>query len=125
MVKILIVSSEADIRLVSRLVLEKAYPDYLVYTAEDGEDAMATAEKTMPDLVFILGCNSIGKIDGLTLCKLLRESPRTQKTKIAVASASGTRMMVPALISGASSFIVMPFDPRELAKTTKELLEEA
>lgn len=122
MVKILVVSSDRDISRAARLILEMACPDWLVYSAEDGEDAMATAERTMPDLVFILGCNSLPKIDGLTLCKLLRESPRTENAEIALGSAAGDRMTEPARLSGASLFIPMPFAPEQLVKTAKELL---
>ncbi|MEO1281700.1 MAG: response regulator transcription factor, partial [Pseudomonadota bacterium] len=90
--------------------------------AADGKMALAFFRKTRPDLVIL--DVMMPKLDGLALCKMLRdESPAVP---ILILSARDTEVdRVIGLEQGADDYLVKPFGPRELVARVKSLLRRA
>ena len=72
--RILIIEDEPDITEVLKYNLEKNH--YQVATAGTGEDGLAAARDTLPDLVLL--DLMLPGIDGLEVCRKIREDPRTR-----------------------------------------------
>jgi CheY-like chemotaxis protein len=99
---ILIAERDQNVRALQRYFLEKA--DLTVEFVDDGEAALERAQSILPTLVVteIL----IPKIDGLTLCRRLREDPATSGIPVVVFSilAAAAR----AAEAGAHAFLRKP-----------------
>ena|SRR5215207_40654 len=100
---ILIAERDQNVREMQRFFLEKE--GFTVEFADDGEAALERARLALPSLVVteIL----IPKIDGLALCRRLREDPLTQHIPVVVFSilAAAAR----AGEAGAAAFLRKPF----------------
>ncbi len=69
--KVLVVDDEPDIRLLLRMVLEKA--DYSVLEAEDGKKALdLIVASTNPDITCIITDYLMPRMNGLQLCENVR-----------------------------------------------------
>ena len=99
---VLIAERDQNVRALQRYVLERA--GLAVDFADDGQAALERARSTMPTLVIaeIL----IPKLDGLTLCRRLREDAATAHIPVVVFSilAAGAR----AADAGAHAFLRKP-----------------
>ncbi|MBK9974510.1 MAG: response regulator [Planctomycetes bacterium] len=117
--RILIIEDEPDITEVLKYNLEKNH--YQVATAGTGEAGLAAAQQSLPDLV-ILDLMLPG-IDGLEVCRKLREDPRTRDLFIIMLTAKGTEAdVVVGLTLGADDYIVKPFSTTELMARIKAVL---
>ena len=107
--KILLVDDESSIeRLVSSMILDAGYE--FAY-ADNGQDALAIAEKEKPDLIIM--DVMMPKMDGFAACRELRARGIT--APIIFLSAKGD--IVDKGIgfqAGGDDYMVKPFDPREL-----------
>ncbi|HEV6967855.1 MULTISPECIES: response regulator transcription factor [Roseateles] len=112
MKKILIVDDHADIRRLLRMTLE--FEDYEIEEAPDGESALAAATARRPDLV-LLDVMMPGALDGLALCRQLRERFGSRGPKVVMLSARGqARDREAGLQAGADAYLVKPFSPLQL-----------
>lgn len=112
MKKILIVDDHADIRRLLRMTLE--FEDYEIEEAPDGESALAAATARRPDLV-LLDVMMPGALDGLALCRQLRERFGNRGPKVVMLSARGqARDREAGLQAGADAYLVKPFSPLQL-----------
>jgi DNA-binding response OmpR family regulator len=112
MKKILIVDDHADIRRLIRMTLE--FEDYEIAEAADGESAFRAAMAMRPDLV-LLDVMMPGPVDGLALCRQLREHFAGQGPKVVMLSARGqARDREAGLQAGADTYLVKPFSPLQL-----------
>ena len=113
---ILVVDRDPHIRELEAHFLDKA--GFSVIFAQDGEDALAQARRTIPDIVVteIL----VPGLDGLTLCRQLKEDPRTRR--IAVLVFSILSAAVRATEAGADAFLRKPLADRVLIDTVDLLL---
>ena len=83
---VLVVDDDADARTMFALMLEMA--GHTVWTAHDGEEALAVAEAFGPDVIFL--DIQMPKANGYTACHNLRRSPALQKVRIyAVSGVTG------------------------------------
>lgn len=119
MKKILIVDDEELI--VKVLSLRLMNDGYKVFTAFDGNEGLDIAIKEKPDLAII----DIGlpKIDGNTLCELLKNDKRTKDIKIIVLT--GKKLVgdiEKAFESGADAYISKPYDYSLLLSKIKKLI---
>ena len=119
---ILIVEDETLIATVLTARLEGL--GYKVLTAQDGEAGLTLAKKAHPDLAIL----DIGlpKIDGNTLCELLKTEPATKKIKIIMLT--GKKLvgdMENAFKSGAEIYVNKPYDWTRLLGHIKTLLGES
>lgn len=117
--RVLLVDDEENIRMLVRFNLEKA--GYEVIEAGDGKQALALARNESPDIA-ILDLMLPG-IDGLEVCRLLKQSPETAALPIIMLTAKGDEIdRVIGLELGADDYMAKPFSQRELAARIKAVL---
>ena len=116
---ILIVEDNADIR---HLIRESLHPDYQGYRSSDGAAGYRLAVETIPDL--ILSDLMMPKMDGVELCRKLKQENKTDHIPIVMltAKASG-ESKIEGLETGADDYIVKPFEAAELLASIKNLIE--
>jgi CheY-like chemotaxis protein len=115
---ILVVDRDPHIRELEAHFLDKA--GFSVIFAQDGEDALAQARRTMPDIVVteIL----VPGLDGLTLCRQLKEDARTRRIAVLVFSILAVAKR--AREAGADAFLRKPLADHALIDTVQRLLAE-
>ncbi len=118
--KILIVDDEKDILEFLKYSFEQE--GYNVYTARNGEDGKKLAIKVKPDLI-ILDIMMPG-IDGVELCKELREIPDFEDTLIIFLTARGEDYsQIAGFDVGADDYITKPVRPRVLLARVNALFK--
>jgi len=119
---ILVVDDEEDIRELVELNLHRE--GYTVLTSETGEQALALAKAKTPDLV-VLDLMLPG-IDGLEVCKRLKNDPVLQQIPVVMLTAKGEESdIVAGLELGADDYITKPFSGRVLVARIRRLLRKA
>jgi two-component system cell cycle response regulator DivK len=96
---------------------------YRLLEATDGEQGVATAIETLPDL--ILMDIQLPKLSGLDATQRLRQDPRTARIPIIVVTSfalSGDDQK--AQEAGASAYLAKPYSPRELLALIRKLAPE-
>jgi phosphate regulon transcriptional regulator PhoB len=117
--KILIVDDEPDIVELVSYNLKK--DGFRVTAASDGEEARDKIRKSKFDLI-ILDLMLPG-IQGLELCRIIRNDPKTAGTPIIMLTAKGEEVdRVVGLESGADDYMTKPFSARELVARVKAVL---
>lgn len=117
--RILLVEDEVDIREIVSYNLEKA--GFTVVAVETGEAAVELVRNEIPDLV-VLDLMLPG-IDGLEVCRLLKQDAATRKLPILMLTARAEEVdRVVGLELGADDYVVKPFSPRELALRVQAIL---
>lgn len=118
--KILIVEDNQDMRVPLQKMLEWA--GYRVISAEDGDTALQMAKEEDPHLVLLdLG---LPKIDGCSVCKMLKESENTKYIPIVIlTSRSSLQDKIKGLELGADDYIVKPYEKKEVLARVKSLLK--
>lgn len=109
--KILVVDDEIDLRLLLKERLEM--DGYDVEVAEDGEKALRTAKKTLPDLILL--DVMMPRIDGFNVLERLKKDRLTMNIPVILLSARGESEAVKKGISDyAEKYILKPFDYEQL-----------
>ena len=117
--KILVVDDEPDVVELVEFNLKAA--GFTVTSAENGREALTTAQATRPDLIVL--DVMLPEMDGLEVCKLLRRDPVTAATPIIMLTARAEEVdRVLGLELGADDYLTKPFSPRELVLRVKGLL---
>lgn len=117
--RILVVDDEEDILELIRYNLVKE--GFVVLCAEDGEECLEMTAKHSPDLI-VLDLMMPG-IDGLDVCKRLKNDPETQNLPIIMLTAKSSESdVVVGLELGADDYVVKPFSPRILIARIKSVL---
>jgi len=114
--RVLVVDDEPTVREVVQRYLER--DGYLVRVAEDGPAALAAVGAWVPDLV-VLDLMLPG-LDGLEVCRRIREDGRTAVIMLTAKSAEADRVV--GLELGADDYVVKPFSPRELVARVRSVL---
>jgi two-component system phosphate regulon response regulator PhoB len=118
--KILIVDDEEDVLELVRYNLDKN--GYKVETAATGEQALAKARAKPPDLI-ILDLMLPG-IDGLDVCKKLKNDTKTQNVPVIMLTAKGEETdIVTGLELGADDYVTKPFSPKVLVARIRRVLQ--
>ncbi|MBI4777359.1 response regulator [Candidatus Desantisbacteria bacterium] len=110
--KVLIVDDEVHIR---RIIFEKiSKAGYIVFTAENGQEAVNMAKKEKPDLIIM--DIMMPEMDGKEATRILKQDPDMANIPILVLSAMefGEDREKMADIVGADNIISKPFSPKEL-----------
>lgn len=116
---ILVVDDEEDILELVNYNLAKA--GYKVHCVATGGEAVKSARETIPDLV-VLDLMLPG-LDGLEVCTLLKNDPKTSEAAIIMLTARGEEAdVVRGLELGADDYITKPFSPRILLARIKAVL---
>jgi two-component system phosphate regulon response regulator PhoB len=119
---ILVVDDEEDVLELVRYNLDRS--GYQVETATSGEEALAKARRKLPDLV-ILDLMLPG-MDGLEVCKKLKNDVKTEGLPIIVLTAKGEETdVVTGLELGADDYVTKPFSPKVLIARVRRILRRA
>jgi two-component system OmpR family response regulator len=113
---ILVVDDDRHIREVVRFALERA--GHQVREAADGVEALRMAQASPPDLIVL--DIVMPELDGLSVCKALRQSSRVPI--IFLSSRDDEIDRVFGLELGADDYITKPFSPRELVARAAAVL---
>lgn len=120
--KILIVDDEEDIIEILTYNLEKE--NFEVKGASDGEMGLAIANEFKPDLILL--DIMMPKMDGIEVCRQIKEAGSLPNTMIAFLTARNEDFtQITALESGGDDFINKPIRPRVLISRVKALLRRS
>src|SRR5262249_45907822 len=113
---------ERHIRLLIEQALEELADDGVdLYTASDGDEALAAIEAQRPDLVFL--DVMLPKRNGLEVCRAIRAELRLDEAYVVLLTAKGQAQAVEAgLAAGADRSLTKPFDPDELLAIARDAL---
>lgn len=117
--KILIVEDERDIAELLRYNLQEAgfKTDYV----RNGADALQRAVEKTPDLILL--DLMLPEVDGMIVCRLLKNDPRTKNIPIVMVTAkTEEKDRVAGLELGADDYIIKPFSPREVVLRVSAVL---
>lgn len=119
MAKILIAEDEPDIRELVAFMLR--FAGYEVVAAANGEDAVQTAAREVPDL--ILMDVRMPRMTGYDACRLMKANPDLQDVPVVFLSAKGQETEIQSgLAAGAEEYLLKPFSPAELTNRVKGIL---
>jgi two-component system alkaline phosphatase synthesis response regulator PhoP len=120
---ILVVDDEPHIVEVVQDYLKQA--GFRVLTARDGQTALTLARHEHPDLV-VLDLMLPGGLDGLDVCRQLRQDPGLADVPIIMLTArtEETDRLI-GLELGADDYITKPFSPREVVARVRAVLRRA
>jgi DNA-binding response OmpR family regulator len=117
--RILVVEDEPDILEVVLYNLKQA--GFEVDAAEDGESALSRARERHPDLVLL--DLMLPGIDGLVVCKQLKQDDATRGIPIIMLTARAEEVdRIVGFELGADDYVVKPFSPRELVLRIRAIL---
>jgi CheY-like chemotaxis protein len=121
---VLIVDDEPATHTMLRMIFQLKRPQWTVLTAERGQAALDIVASQTID--FLLLDISMPEMDGLEVCKRLRETPEYANLPIAIFTALDTvdrRERANAV--GATAFWVKPFQPAEFIPEIERLVANA
>jgi DNA-binding response OmpR family regulator len=118
---ILIVDDEpSNVDIISQELDEEGYK---LLTANDGEDALIKIQEHQPDLVLL--DVMMPKVDGFTVCRILKGSGRTILIPVILLTALRSHEdRVRGIEAGADDFISKPFERDELLAKIRSLLRQ-
>jgi phosphate regulon transcriptional regulator PhoB len=120
--RVLIVEDERDIR--ELVVHHLKREGYQVSAASSGEEALRQVQAAPPDLVIL--DLMMPSMDGLEVCRRLRQDPATASLPIVMLTAKGDEVdRVLGLEIGADDYIVKPFSPKELLARVRAVLRRS
>jgi CheY-like chemotaxis protein len=116
---IAIVDDEADFRTILSRWLE---PQYDTADFANADDLLARPGKKAPDLI-ITDLRMPG-LDGIGLCKTLRDHPRYGRTPVLILTGvSAAKGLLAGQETGASAYLTKPIERRELLEQVEKLLD--
>jgi two-component system, OmpR family, alkaline phosphatase synthesis response regulator PhoP len=116
---ILVVEDEEDILELLRYNLTKE--GFRVTGVTSGEDALRSARTLLPDLVLL--DLMLPGMDGLEICRHLKQDNRTQQVPVVMVTAKGEEAdIVTGLELGADDYVTKPFSPRVLLARVRSVL---
>lgn len=117
--KILIVDDEPDILELIEYNLKKE--GYQVYTARNGQEAVAEAKKVQPDLIVL--DIMMPKMDGIEACRIMRTMPEFKSTFMVFLTARSEEYSeIAGFNVGADDYIAKPIKPRALVSRINAIL---
>lgn len=117
--RILAVDDEPNILLSLEFILEEE--GYEVHTARDGDEALAVASSTRPDLILL--DVAMPRKDGYEVCRLLRENADLAGVKVIMLTAKGQPLEKKKGVEvGADLYVTKPFGAAELLERIRAVL---
>jgi len=117
--KILVVDDEPDI--VELIAYNLKREGYQVYTATNGQEAVTTAKKAMPDLIIL--DVMMPKMDGIEACRIMRAMPEFKSTFMVFLTARSEEYSeIAGFNVGADDYIAKPIKPRALLSRINAIL---
>lgn len=122
MAKVLIVEDEETL---ARTLAEKLRSDgFTVITAADGEEGLEKIREERPDLIVL--DIMLPKLDGLSLCRIVRRDTSTSHIPIIMLTARGTEVdKIVGLESGADDYVVKPLALGEFLARVRAVMRRA
>jgi DNA-binding response OmpR family regulator len=121
MAKILIAEDEPDIRELVAFMLR--FAGYEVLAASNGEEAVQTATRDVPDL--ILMDVRMPRMTGYDACRLMKSNPDLRDVPVVFLSAKGQESEIQSgLDAGAEEYLLKPFSPDELTNRVRSILSK-
>ncbi len=118
---VLVVDDDREIRQMLCVLLQIS--GFEAEVAVDGIDALNKLRQRQPDIMVL--DVMMPNMDGLTLCKLLREEPQTAKMPIVMLSGKmGGKAIKEGLLAGANRYLVKPTGLDILIDALHELLQD-
>lgn len=119
MSKVVIVEDEETL---ARNLAEKLRADgFTVITALDGEEGLEKVRSEHPDLIVL--DIMLPRLDGLSICRIVRHDPTTTHIPIIMLTARGTEVdKIVGLESGADDYIVKPFSLGEFLARVRAVM---
>jgi CheY-like chemotaxis protein len=110
--KILVVDDNKELRMLISLTLEFSQCELL--EADSAVSGLEMLRTHQPDII-LLDVMMPGELDGLGLCRMIRDDESLKHIKIIMLSAKGQQKDVQmGLEAGADDYVVKPFSPSEL-----------
>jgi CheY-like chemotaxis protein len=117
--KLVIADDEADIRRLIVFLLRS----YDLYEAQNGTRGLELIREVQPDLVLL--DVMMPEMTGLQVLDAMRENPRTASIPVILLSAKGQAVEIEqGLHSGATRYLVKPFESQSLRSCVAEVLQE-
>lgn len=117
--KILVIEDEREIAELIAYALQK--DGFQVDIALDGKEALSKLKEEVYDLVVL--DLMLPYVQGLEICKFIRNNPNMQNTGIIIVTAKGEELdRIMGLEMGADDYVTKPFSPRELTARIKAVL---
>ena len=116
--KILLVDDDMGLRRLVRLTLG---PEYDVFEANDGQEAIEVARREHPDLVFM--DIRMPRLSGYEACRMIKGSPDTSSAKVVMLTANARdedRDFGQSV--GADGYMTKPYSPLALLAKVEELI---
>jgi two-component system cell cycle response regulator len=121
-INIMFVDDEPNTVNVVKLLIELDQPEWIFYSAYDGESALAIAERAPLD--FVLLDISMQGMDGIEVCQRLRQMSNTAQVPIVMLTALDTpQRRAQSKAAGANDFWVKPFKPTTIVKDIATIIE--
>ncbi|WP_422664421.1 response regulator [Streptomyces mirabilis] len=117
--RVLVVDDNKVIRQLIRVNLELEGIE--VVTAADGAECLDVVHHVRPDVVTLDVV--MPRLDGLRTAARLRADPRTRNLPLAIVSACTQYEVDSGLDVGVDAFLAKPFEPAELVRLVRELME--
>ena len=120
--KILVADDEPNIVISLEYLLKRE--GYTVLVARDGQEAIDTISRELPDLVLL--DVMMPKKTGFEVCQEVRANDALQATKILMLTAKGRDTdLAKGLALGADAYMTKPFSTRELVQKVAQMLGRA
>lgn len=119
---VLVVEDEEDIRELVSYNLHKE--GYQATGVASGEDALLAVESSLPDLILL--DIMLPGLDGLKVCRKLKDNPKFASIPIIMLTAKGEEPdIVGGLNMGADDYVAKPFSPKVLLARIQAVLRRA
>lgn len=113
---------EDDENIVELIKLGLRYENFQVEAVDEGLEGIAAAQRLTPAVV-VLDLGLPGDLDGLEVCRRLRQNPTTQDIPILMLTAKGKPQdKVVGLNTGADDYLAKPFSFDELVARIRAIL---
>jgi len=118
---VLIADDEPNIVISLEFLLERE--GYRVLIARDGQEAVDTMQRELPDLVLL--DVMMPRLSGYDVCQRIRQNPAWAGVKIVMLTARGREVeMTKGLALGADAYVTKPFSTRDLMEQVRRQLDE-
>lgn len=116
---IMVVDDSQTVRNIMALILNRS--GYRSIRVASAMEALQTLTELTPDLIFL--DITLPGMDGLDVCKIIKENPRTKQVPVVMLSGNNEVFdKVMGRLAGASDYITKPFEPENILKCIQSFL---
>ncbi len=97
--------------------------EYAILEADDGRAGLGLIRAAQPDVVLL--DISMPELGGVPVCSEIKADPATADIEIVIVSARTEPDFIEAsLNAGASDYVIKPFQPRDLVRRVRQVLDK-